>query len=108
MVIVLIRTRMRPDADPSAYEALNARMEALVATIPGYLGASGYVSDDGDEVAMIRFASQDALRVWREHPEHRAAQALGRSDFYAWYHIEVCEVVRAYEFGARAGSAQVG
>jgi len=99
MVIVLIRTRLRPDADLAAYSALAERMDALVQTIPGYLGAKGFASPDGDEVGMIRFESQEALRVWREHPEHRAVQELGKSRFYASVHIEVCEVVRVSRFG---------
>ncbi len=98
MVIVLIRTQPRADADLAAYEQLNARMTELVQTIPGFTGATGYTSDDGDEVAMIRFESLDALRAWREHPEHVVAQQRGKAEFYASYRIEVCEVVRAYDF----------
>jgi heme-degrading monooxygenase HmoA len=100
MVIVLIRTRLRADADLASYGTLNERMDALVREIPGYIDAKGYTSSDGDEVSMIRFESQDALRAWRDHPEHREVQALGKSQFYAAYRVEVCEVVRAYAFEA--------
>jgi heme-degrading monooxygenase HmoA len=98
MVIVLIRTKLRPGSDQAAYEALNAEMFALVQNMPGFLGVNGYASADGDEVGMVRFASLDALRAWREHPEHVATQLRGKSEFYASYRIEVCEVVRAYDF----------
>ena len=47
---------------------------------------------------MFRFESLEALRAWREHPEHLVAQARGRSEFFASYQVEVCEVVRAYDF----------
>jgi heme-degrading monooxygenase HmoA len=98
MVIVLIRTKLRDDCDHRAYEALNAQMYEIVSKMPGFLGANGYASADGDEVGMIRFDSLDALRAWREHPEHLVTQARGKSEFYASYRIEVCEVVRAYDF----------
>jgi heme-degrading monooxygenase HmoA len=98
MVIVLIRTQLRPDCDRTAYEALNAEMFELVQTMPGFLGVNGYASADGDEVGMVRFESLEALRAWREHPAHLATQQRGKSEFYASYRIEVCEVVRAYDF----------
>jgi heme-degrading monooxygenase HmoA len=98
MVIVLIRTRLRNDADVAAYEQLNARMEALVQDIPGFVSAKGYRSDDGDEISIVRFESTDALRRWRDLPEHAVAQRRGREEFFAAYDVEVCEVARAYDF----------
>lgn len=102
MVIVLIRTALRADADVVAYEALNARMEEIVKAIPGFLAADGYASPEGDQIGLIRFESQEALRAWRDHPEHRVAQARGKAEFYASYRVEVCEVVRAYDFALGA------
>jgi len=99
MMIVLIRTEVRRDVDAPAYEQLNARMEALVKGIPGFVSAKGYRSDDGDEISIIRFESAEALQRWREHPEHREAQRRGKEEFYAAYDVEVCEVARAYDFG---------
>ena len=99
MVIVLIRTQVRSDVDAPAYDQLNARMEALVKDIPGFLSAKGYRSDDGDEISIIRFESAEALRRWREIPEHIEAQRRGKEEFFAAYDVEVCEVTRAYDFG---------
>lgn len=104
MVIVLLRTRLRADADRPAYEALSEQMFRLVQTMPGFVGADGYAATDGEEVGVIRFDSQGSLRAWREHPDHLAAQRLGKSDFYASYAIEVCEVVRAYDFARPPGA----
>jgi len=98
VVIVLIRTKLRDDCDRAAYEALDAQMFELVQKMPGFLGVNGYASADGDEVGMVRFDSLEALRAWREHPEHLATQARGKTEFYASYRIEICEVVRAYDF----------
>jgi heme-degrading monooxygenase HmoA len=49
-------------------------------------------------VSVIEFESEEALRAWREHPEHRKAQELGRVAFYAELQIQVCSVTRQYEF----------
>jgi len=107
MVIVLVRTKVRSDADLAAYAALNTQMEALLRSLPGFIDVNGYASANGDEVGVVRFESLATLRAWREHPEHRAAQARGRSEFYASYRIEVTEVVRAYEFTSEAGRTVV-
>jgi heme-degrading monooxygenase HmoA len=98
MVIVLVRTKLQPEADRDAYDALNEQMFRLVQTMPGFIAAHGYVSSEGEEVGVIRFVSLEALRAWREHPDHVLAQQRGKSEFYASYTIEVCEVVRAYDF----------
>jgi len=103
MVIVLIRTELRPDADRAAYEALNHRMFEQVQQIPGFIGATGYTDAAGGDIGVIRFESLDALRAWREHPDHLVTQRRGRTEFYASYAIEVFERVRAYDFSATAG-----
>jgi heme-degrading monooxygenase HmoA len=96
MVIVLIRTTLRPEADRAAYDALNEQMFRLVQTMPGFIAADGYSSTDGNDVGVIRFESLETLRAWREHPDHLVVQQRGKTEFYAAYTIEVCEVVRAY------------
>lgn len=108
MVIVLLRTRLRPGCDRAAYEALNAEMYRQVQDMPGFLGATGYASPEGDEVGVVRFESLEALRAWREHPAHVATQLRGKSEFYASYEIEVCEVVRAYDFVHAQAAAAAG
>ena len=97
MVIVLVRTKLRGDADRAAYDALNDEMYQLARSMPGFIGATGYGSSDGEDVGVIRFTSLDALAAWRDHPAHVTAQLRGRAEFYAAYTIEICEVVRAYD-----------
>ncbi|MFT3693931.1 MAG: antibiotic biosynthesis monooxygenase [Kofleriaceae bacterium] len=95
MVIVLIRTKHRPDANLAAYEALGAEMYALVQQIPGFIAADEFKGDDGS-LGVVRFETLDALKVWREHPLHAPVMQRGRAEFYASYTIEVCETVRVY------------
>ena len=47
-----------------------------------------------------RSLPHEALDAWRNQPEHRATQHLGRERFFARYRIEVCETVRSCEFEA--------
>ena len=53
-------------------------MEELVKTIPGYLSHYSHrdpVSRSG--VTISYFESLEAIKTWREHPEHKEVQRLG-------------------------------
>jgi heme-degrading monooxygenase HmoA len=77
-------------------------MHDLATAMPGFLSIKTFTAEDGERVSIVEFASEEAHRAWREHPEHRAAQELGRRKFYAEYRIQVCKDVRVREF--RGGS----
>lgn len=67
---------------------------------PGRAAVKDFSADDGDHISLVTFTSHDALLAWRDHPDHVATQRLGRDHFYASYSVQVCEVVRAYDFTA--------
>jgi heme-degrading monooxygenase HmoA len=99
MVIIVFRTRLRPNVNQQALAQLGARMYELAAAMPGYLSYKDFVAEDGENVSIIEFESPETLAAWREHPEHKAAQQRGREEFFAEYHIQVCTPVRDYRFG---------
>ena len=99
MIVVVFRITHRADLAITEYEELGARMVEIVSAMPGFRGMD-YAATDGGELLVARFESHEALREWREHPEHKVAQQLGRERYFAQYRIEVCEVNRSYEFDA--------
>ena len=101
MVVVVFKITHRPDLPVAEYEETGTRMVELVSAMPGFLGMD-YAATDGGELLIARFESHEALEAWRNLPEHKAAQELGRERFFAAYRIEVCESVRSYEFQAEA------
>jgi heme-degrading monooxygenase HmoA len=101
VIVVVFRITHREDLVTSEYEELGARMGEIVGAMPGFLGMD-YAPVEGGELLVVRFDSHEALDAWREEPEHRIAQQLGRERFFAQYRIEVCEVVRSYGFDAAA------
>lgn len=98
MVVVLFRSRLRSDAGPD-YAPLAQRMLELAEKSPGFVSFRHYAHAGGERVSIVEFESPEAARAWRDHPEHREAQQRGRTEFYSWYRIQVCEQVRAAEFG---------
>jgi heme-degrading monooxygenase HmoA len=99
-VVTIFRNRLRPEA-LEEYEPLAARMDELVSTMPGFVERKTYVADDGERVTLVVFDSAESQRAWREHPEHRAAQRLGRERLYASYRIQVCTLDDERAFPAR-------
>ncbi len=97
MVVVLFRTRLRADAGPD-YEPLAARMLTLAQSMPGFVSFKHYGAPDGERISVVEFASADTARAWRDHPEHHEVQLRGRSDFYSWYRLQVCDQVREAVF----------
>jgi heme-degrading monooxygenase HmoA len=100
MVVVIFRSRLRDDAGPD-YAATAARMVELARGMPGFVSFQHYAADDGERVSLIEFASDDAVRAWREHPEHLEAQRRGRSDWYASYRLTTCTPLRDVAFPPR-------
>jgi heme-degrading monooxygenase HmoA len=89
MVIAIFRSRLRREY-PAEFQELAAKMLALAQSMPGFISYKVFTSDDGERCSVIEFDSAEQLRAWREHPEHRAAQQLGRERYYEEYSLHVC------------------
>jgi heme-degrading monooxygenase HmoA len=103
MIVVLFGTKMRRGADLDEYRHRSKRMNELVQQIPGFISIKGFVADDGDEVSIARFESEEALDAWRFQPEHVETQRRARESFYESYWVQVCRTVRDYEFDRETG-----
>jgi heme-degrading monooxygenase HmoA len=95
MIVVVFRSRLKTEY-AQEYAEVAARIDELAATTPGFLGIKSYAAADGERVSISMFETLEAVRQWREHPEHREAQALGKQRYYSEYRLQVCEVVRDY------------
>ena len=91
----VIFTTLRTPGD-QGYGAMAERMEALAAGQPGYLGIESVREDLGITVSYWR--DLESIAAWRANLEHAAAQAKGRSDWYAAYTIRIARVERDHVF----------
>ena len=78
-------------------EAL-ARMEALVANQPGYLGVRSIRGADRNGITIVFFESRENAAAWGQHREHRAVMERGRDEWYENYEIYYAQVERAHSF----------
>lgn len=95
MIVTIFRSRLNSEY-AAAYDEIAARMRALAEGMPGFISFKTFSAEDGERVSVIEFESEETLRAWREHPEHREAQELGRKMFYTEFQIQVSSIVRQY------------
>jgi heme-degrading monooxygenase HmoA len=96
---VVFTSRLRRDAE--GYAAVAERIETLARAQPGYLGHESVRCGDGLGITVSYWDSQEAVRAWRDQPEHVAARQAGRERFYEWFRLEVCRIERSYAVDRR-------
>jgi heme-degrading monooxygenase HmoA len=96
-VVTVFRSRLRPE-NTDAYEEEAPVIHALAASMPGFVDAKTFVADDGERLTVVTFSDMESQLAWRRQADHAAAQARGRSDYYAEYSIQVCTTVRVNRF----------
>jgi heme-degrading monooxygenase HmoA len=93
----VIFTSVRHDPRPDdGYAETAARMFALAAEQPGYLGVES--AREGLGITVAYFRDEESTRAWTAHADHLVAQERGRSDWYARYAVRVARVERAYRW----------
>lgn len=93
MIVVVFRTRLCEGVEEELGE-LGARMYELASNMPGFISYKDFGAEDGEYATIVEFETLEDVNRWRDHPEHRQAQALGRTKFFKEYTIHVAEVVR--------------
>jgi heme-degrading monooxygenase HmoA len=95
--VVVFRSRIREDAS-GEFQELAERMLAIAREMPGFISYKVYTAPDGERVSIHEWESPEHLRAWREHPEHRKVQALGREQYYEEYTSYVSDEPRESRF----------
>jgi heme-degrading monooxygenase HmoA len=94
LIVTIFRTRLAEEQRDEYYLWAD-RMYALAGTMPGFISHKTFTAEDGERATIVEFESEQAQAAWRNHPEHKEAQALGRKKFYLEYDLKVCELKRA-------------
>ncbi len=90
----VIFTSSRTEADNGYYDVAH-RMLELARQQPGFLGFESARAEVG--ISVSYWQSLEAIRAWKEHPEHKAAQARA-GEWYRSFQVRVCKVEREYGF----------
>jgi len=81
-----------PDA---GYSATAGRLRQLALNEYGCL--KFVPCSEGDvEIAISYWSCLDDIQAWKNNPEHRQAQEIGKSRWYKSWHVQIVEVLREY------------
>lgn len=83
-------------AGDNGYEAMAEKMVELAAAMPGFLGADSARNEAGFGITVSYWESLAAIENWKNHTEHKQAQAKGQQHWYEHYQIRIAKVERAY------------
>ncbi|WP_273253698.1 antibiotic biosynthesis monooxygenase family protein [Marinobacter psychrophilus] len=78
------------------YGAMADRMLELAAQQEGFLGLESAREDIG--ITVSYWASEEAIKNWKQNAEHLEAQRLGHESWYSEFKVRVAKVERAYGF----------
>jgi heme-degrading monooxygenase HmoA len=93
-VLVVGDLKMREGASQDEYDRLGERMYNIVSNLKGFQSVKTFKADDGEEITIFRFASEEALEAWRTHPEHVETIKRGHAEFYSSGFLQICKVIR--------------
>ena len=89
----VIFTSLRHEGD-EGYSAMANAMTELAKEQAGYLGIES--ARDGLGITVSYWASLEAIKNWKEHTKHMAAQRLGKEKWYSSFKTRICKVERDY------------
>lgn len=94
----VIFTNVQSD-DLAGYEETAARMVALAAGMPGFLGIES--ARQGVGITVSYWTDLDSIAAWKREAEHAEAQGNGRRRWYDRYVTRIARVERDYSFHAQ-------
>ena len=80
------------------YLDTSTELRTHLADLKGFRGVERFESttEPGKFVAVGFFDDEETVTEWRNRPEHRRVQAIGRSRLFTNYRLRMAEVVRDY------------
>ena len=96
MIVALFWGKVNPAWKNEQYQKLGFRMFQRASEMPGFVALHRFDTPDGGELAIAYFETEDQMKAWYNHPEHRAVETLGHREILDDYKIEICEVTRSY------------
>ena len=103
MIAVIFEVYPHPD-HKAEYLDIAATMRPLLDEIDGFISVERFqsISDENKMLSLSFFENHQALDEWRNIAEHRNAQTIGRTSYFADYRLRVVSIERDYGKDVRA------
>lgn len=87
-----------------AYLETAKALRQLLESVDGFISVERFENlyESGKILSLSFFESEAAVMAWRNTPEHRKAQALGRGQHFKDYRLRIARVSRDYGMHERA------
>ncbi len=103
MFAVIFEVQPEPERRQE-YLDLAAALRPELEKLDGFISIERFASLTGEDkmLSLSFWRDEAAVKAWREHLSHRAAQDKGRGGIFRDYRLRVAEVVRDYGPADRA------
>lgn len=92
----VIFSSKRTETD-EGYGQMSEKMVQLASKQKGFLGVES-ARDSKLGITVSYWESLDAIKAWKEHAAHQAAQEKGKAEWYENYAVRISKVERDYFF----------
>ena len=75
------------------YDEMAKKMSDLAAQQEGFLG-----EESSPGITISYWKDLQSIKKWKEHPEHKIAQKLGKEKWYSSYRTRITKVEKEYSF----------
>ena len=103
--MIAVIFEVKPNADrKDAYLAAAGELRPLLDGIDGFISIERFASltEPGKILSLSFWRDEEAVKQWRNLPEHRRMQQKGRRSIFADYRLRVASVLRDYGMTDRA------
>ena len=90
-------------ADRDAYLDIAAELRPILEKMDGFLSIERFeaLTEKGKILSLSFWRDEDAVKAWRNQPEHQMAQKAGRGGIFRDYRLRVASVLRDYGMNER-------
>lgn len=84
---------MAPDAN--GYSQAAEKMMQAVQSAPGFIAVYSAREEAGIGITNSYWRSLEAIADWKADSTHQKIQNKGKTHWYDWYQLQVCEIIRS-------------
>lgn len=97
MIAVIFEVEPQPGRTQD-YLDIASQLRPMVEDIDGFISIERFqsLSQPGKILSLSLWRDEEAVREWRNIPEHRQAQQDGRAGIFLDYRLRIANVIREY------------
>jgi len=83
------------NSEAAGYAQAADKMVKAVEKEAGFVAVYSARNKEGVGITVSYWSSVEAIAQWKANKAHKVIQAKGKSEWYDWYQLQVCEIVRS-------------